>query len=52
VTTTARSIFVIAFLSHMGWTHPAQAQLGVGTTWVRTQGGGQVVKILETWVRK
>jgi hypothetical protein len=40
VTATTRSIGSIVFLAALGWAHPAYAQLGVGTSWVRTDANG------------
>jgi P pilus assembly chaperone PapD len=67
VAAAKRFICSVAFLSAVGWANQAYAQLGVGTTWVRTdaqgkgvtmtvesifQGGGNNLKTIETWVRK
>jgi hypothetical protein len=45
--TTRRSIGAIAFLSALSWIGQAHAQLGVGTTWLRTdaQGKGIVLSV-------
>ena len=44
---TERLIGVLAFLMVVGWASQAHAQLGVGTTWVRTdaQGNGIVLNV-------
>ena len=44
---TERLIGVLAFLMLVGWASQAHAQLGVGTTWVRTdaQGKGIVLNV-------
>lgn len=41
VATTRPVIFGAAFLSVVTWTTPAHAQLGAGTTWVRTDAQGK-----------
>ena len=38
---STRLIVGVAFFSALGWAHQAQAQLGVGTTWVRTDAAGK-----------
>ena len=38
---TRRVIGVFAFLLALGWVGQAYAQLGVGTTWLRTDGEGE-----------
>lgn len=38
---TGRPIGVLAFLVVVGWASQAHAQLGVGTTWVRTDAAGK-----------
>src|SRR5262245_7016432 len=39
--TTKRLICSVAFLSAVGWASLAHAQLGAGSTWVRTDGKGK-----------
>ena len=41
VATTRQLILSAAFLSAVGWTTQAHAQLGAGTTWVRTDAQGK-----------
>ena len=41
VAATKRLICSVAFLSAVGWANQAHAQLGVGTTWVRTDAQGK-----------
>ena len=41
VTATTRLIGSLVFVSAVGWANDAQAQLGVGTTWVRTDAQGK-----------
>ena len=41
VAATKRFICSVAFLSAVGWANQAYAQLGVGTTWVRTDAKGK-----------
>jgi hypothetical protein len=45
--TAKRVIWVVAFLSSVGWVNQAHAQFGVGTTWLRTdaQGKGITMKV-------
>jgi hypothetical protein len=43
--TAKRVIWVVAFLSFVGWANHAHAQLGVGTTWLRTDEQGKGIRL-------
>ena len=48
MTATRRLIGALAFLSVLGWAGQAHAQLGAGTTWLRTDAAGKgIVMTLE-----